>query len=262
MNYRTLIIQVDMLSYNFIENQISDQNEAFIQSEESKMIRKSREAKGQNLEAPENSNQLESYRSNGIQADSEDQFDYSGDFSEEDEEEKEGGSPDEAKRANFAKNESYNPAYSIFNTEAKLFEKAGVLATQVDDPYIIDDYYIENIRANDTEVRKQRTNRIVPPKTINLTEQDEQRMFQMEKKMLDKNKWAHGMNNELDEIERKLENLDSRQLQKMDKFQLEKIKEDETRAYYMENLLKKRSVLDVYAIEFDWLFGKQGSKFL
>ena len=129
-----------------------------------------------------------------------------------------------------------------------------------DDPFKIDNYYIENIRNDNDEIKRQRINRLVPPKTINLTEQDEKRMEDFEKQLLnEKNHFAKDAENNLIALNSEIEMMNTNRLTKKE---IQKIKERETRIYYMQNLLKRREILNVYAIEFDWLFDKQGAKFI
>ena len=127
-----------------------------------------------------------------------------------------------------------------------------------DNPYIVNDYYIDNIRADETEIRKERTKRLVPPRQVNLTEQDDQRMREFEKQ-LKLSREAQEVQERFKNLDREIERLDTRKMSPKD---MEKMREHERRLYYQENLRNNMSLLDIKAIEFDWLFGKKGSEFL
>lgn len=157
---------------------------------------------------------------------------------------------------------SYNPNYSVFNTEAKFLDNANGNRRETfnNDPFKFDDFYIDNIRANDTEIKLQRTKRIVPPKAINLTEQDEQRMKQFEQKLKQMDSPdTGGFNKRIEDLDAQIQKLDTK---RMNKHQLQELRERERLLYYRENVMNNMQVLEIKAIEFDWIFGKEGAKFM
>ena len=157
---------------------------------------------------------------------------------------------------------SYNPKYSVFNTEAKFLGDVGGNRQETfnNDPFRVDDFYIDNIRANDTEIKLQRTRRIVPPKAINLTEQDEQRMKEFELNLRRANSPETGRHlNRMEALEAEIQKLDTK---RMTKQQLQELREKERILYYRENIMNNMQLLEIKAIEFDWIFGKEGAKFI
>lgn len=158
------------------------------------------------------------------------------------------------------KNEkAYNPTYSVFNTEGR-FIKDGAEMYHID-PFLVDEYYINNIRENDTQMREHRTKRLVPPRQINLTEEDEKRMKAVGKQIeLDKtNERNMQIQGKMEDLQNQIKQIDTK---KMSKMEIEHLREKERVAYFRENMRNKMEAIDVRAIEFDWLFSKEGARFL
>jgi hypothetical protein len=154
---------------------------------------------------------------------------------------------------------AYNPTYSVFHTEAR-FLKSGVYMPKKD-PWLVDDFYLDNIKAKDTVMISHRTRRLVPPRQIDFTEEDEKRLREFEQKVNKDNIRAEPkqVNENVGQLDEQIKRIDTK---KMNKVEIETLRERETVAYFRKNMRAKMQVIDVRAIEFDWLFSKDGATFL
>lgn len=160
------------------------------------------------------------------------------------------------------KEAAYDPSYNVFTTENRKNttmirdkDRENAKSVEIED---FDDYFRKNVSSDLDDIRKIRTEKLVPPNEIKATEKEEARIREFEQKVIRAQE---------EEIRKKhtrktLKTTSAVDTKSMTKEQLHAHREKERVEYYRENIKKKMPVLEITAIEFDWIFGKQGADFL
>ena len=120
-------------------------------------------------------------------------------------------------------------------------------------------YYYDHIASENDQIKEFRKSKLIPPKTVMMTEMEEQRLRELRAKF------------EIDFVKMRTQNIGSQaqtkdltifDRSKLTDKELAELKEKERTIYYRENVKKKLTVLRIKAIEFDWLFEDEGMKFM
>lgn len=169
---------------------------------------------------------------------------------------KTGGQSNPKKKEELKGGPVYDPSYNVLTTENRVRTTEMRDIAKSEEIEDIDDYFRKNVSSNEDDIRKIRTEKIVPPNEIKATEMEEKRLKEFELKM----KNVEGFTKKVDKNDIKtLRKLDTKALTKD---QIAMVREAERVEYYRKNIKSGMPVLNIRAIEFDWLFGNEGTKFL
>ena len=152
----------------------------------------------------------------------------------------------------------YDPAYNIFTTENRndTVVRDGDYS---EDPLEMDDYYRRNAGSNEDSIRQMRSQRLVPKNEVLATEKEEARLQKFEEELKSKHSLSRLGTKKLSRQFKDMKTVNTKNLTKEE---LAQYREQERAEYYRQNIKNNMPVLDITAIEFDWLFGEQGAAFV